>query len=164
MSLTCDILLDDPRWRDRLDAEELVNKVVLKIIEVTNTTLYAQAEASFMFSDDNRIRKLNAEWRKKDAPTNVLSFPASHGDDLSEAPLLGDVVLAYETIDREAADEGKPFSHHAAHMIAHGFLHLIGFDHESDVDAIEMENVESRILMDLGMPDPWAGDDEAKEA
>lgn len=163
MSLACDILLDDPRWSDRVDAEELVNRAVSKIIEVTNTSLHSQAEVSFTFSDDERIRKLNGKWRKKDAPTNVLSFPATRRGELSDALLLGDVVLAYETIDREAVYEGKRFSHHATHMIVHGFLHLIGFDHELEADAIEMENFESRILMGLGMPDPWADDAEAKE-
>jgi probable rRNA maturation factor len=163
MNLTCDILIDDPRWSDRLDPEALVNRAVAKTLDVTKAALNPHAEVSFSFSDDERIRELNSEWRKKDAPTNVLSFPASDGGDLEDALLLGDVILAYETIDREALDEGKDFAHHTAHMIVHGLLHLIGFDHESDAQAAEMENLESLILTDLGVPDPWADQIETRE-
>lgn len=156
MTLICDILLDDLRWSSRVDPEALVNVAVLKTIELTKLRLNPKAEASFTFSDDKHIRKLNVEWRQKDAPTNVLSFPASRSAELDGALLLGDVVLAYETIDEEAAEEGKAFEQHTAHMIVHGFLHLLGYDHESDADAAKMENLESSILIQLGMPDPWA--------
>ena len=164
MSVACDILLDDPRWRERLDVETLVNAAVAKTVQVTGRRLHPQAEASFSFADDKRIHELNAAWRKKDAPTNVLSFPASQGADLTKAPLLGDVVLAYETVDQEASEEGKSFAHHAAHLIVHGFLHLIGYDHETDDEAEEMENTESRVLLALGMSDPWANADEVRKA
>jgi probable rRNA maturation factor len=158
MSVVCDVLLDDPRWRERLDVEALVNAAVQKAIEVTGVALHEAAEASFTFADDDRVQQLNEQWRQKAAPTNVLSFSASNGVALDKAPLLGDVVLAYETIEREAADEGKPFSHHTAHMIVHGFLHLIGYDHQSDTEAAAMEGIESTVLLGLGIPDPWADD------
>jgi probable rRNA maturation factor len=156
MTLSCDILLEDQRWAGRMDIDSVVNSVVQTALEVTNVTLNEMAEASFTFADDKRLQELNKIWRKKDSPTNVLSFPAAEGAALKTSPLLGDVVLAYETIDREASEEGKVFTHHAAHMIAHGFLHLIGFDHENDVQADEMERVETKVLSRLGMPDPWA--------
>ena len=156
MTVACDILIDDARWSGRMDVEGVVNSVVAKALQVTKVVLNRDAEASFTFADDARIRELNAIWRKKDSATNVLSFPAADGAALKTSQLLGDVVLAYETIDREAIEEGKPFADHAAHMIAHGFLHLIGFDHEDDAQADEMEGVESRVLSGLGMPDPWA--------
>lgn len=159
MSVSCDVLIDDARWSGRMDVEALVNSVVDKTLQVTRARLSREAEASFTFADDRRIRELNEIWRKKDAATNVLSFPATDSASLATSPLLGDVVLAYETIERESIDEGKLFEHHAAHMIAHGFLHLIGFDHEDDAQADEMEGVESKVLCGLGMPDPWAGQD-----
>lgn len=164
MSLMCDVLLDDSRWSHRFDVEALVTKAVQEAVEVTKPEVHAAAEVSFTFADDARVRELNLKWRDKDAPTNVLSFPASQATDLTMAPLLGDVILAYETIEREAADEGKPFAHHATHMIVHGFLHLIGYDHTSDAEASEMENFESEILGRLGIPDPWAGDEDEGKA
>lgn len=156
MSVTCDILINDARWDKRLDLDRLVHAAVAKAVEVTGVHLHPQAEASFSFADDERVRALNVAWRMKNGPTNVLSFPASQGTDLVKAPLLGDVILAYETVEREADEEGKDFANHTAHLIVHGFLHLIGYDHESDEEADVMESVESKVLLGLGMSDPWA--------
>jgi probable rRNA maturation factor len=118
----------------------------------------AGAELSIVLTDDASIRKINAQWRKKDAPTNVLSFPAAH---MPGAPrMLGDIIIAYETTAREAKDEGKPFAHHLGHLAVHGFLHLLGYDHESDEQAEEMERLEREILERLGVPDPYATRDE----
>lgn len=114
------------------------------------------AELSLLFTDDDRIRTLNRDWRGKDKPTNVLSFPAfavAPGDLLP--PLLGDIVLAQETISSEAALEGKPFDHHLTHLIVHGLMHLVGYDHESEDDAEEMEGLERRALARLAIPDPY---------
>lgn len=156
MTITCDVLVDDSRWRERLlDADATVNAAVAKAIDVTKPKLHPDVEVSFVFSDDAHIKKLNVNWRGKDSPTNVLSFPSFAGKELSRVPLLGDVVLAYETIEREAAEELKEFAHHSTHMIVHGFLHLLGFDHETDNEADIMERHESRILKELGLPDPW---------
>ena len=106
-----------------------------------------------MLTDDSAIRLLNRDWRGTDAATNVLSFPARNGG--GEPPLIGDIVLAYETIAREARDEGKPFDHHVAHLTVHGFLHLIGYDHQRSKDAGEMERLERKILRRLAIPDPY---------
>lgn len=114
------------------------------------------AELSLVFSDDAHIRTLNAAWRGKDKPTNVLSFPAFPGDHRQALPpMLGDVVLAAETVAAEAAAEGKPLAHHIAHLIVHGVLHLIGYDHETEAEAEEMEGTERRVLARLGIPDPY---------
>lgn len=113
-------------------------------------------ELSLVFTDDASIRELNREWRGKDKATNVLSFPAfevAPGDALP--PMLGDVILGYETVSREAALDAKPFEHHLAHLLVHGLLHLLGYDHENDADADEMEGLERKILQRLSVPDPY---------
>jgi probable rRNA maturation factor len=107
-------------------------------------------ELSILFTDDAAIRKLNAEWRGKDRPTNVLSFPQASG------PLLGDVILAAETVRDEAALARKPIEDHMAHLIVHGFLHVIGYDHEADEEAEAMEAVEREALKRMGIADPYA--------
>jgi len=109
-----------------------------------------EKELSILFTDDAGISRLNATWRGKDKPTNVLSFPQGSG------PLLGDVILAAETVRREAALAGKPFEDHIAHLVVHGFLHLLGYDHDADADAEKMEELERVALKRLGIPDPYA--------
>jgi probable rRNA maturation factor len=114
-------------------------------------------EISLLFADDARVQPLNREWRAMDKPTNVLSFPSVNlkpGDALP--PVLGDIVLAYETIVREAEEEGKPFDHHVTHLVLHGFLHLLGYDHQTEAQAVQMEEIETRILGLLAIPDPYA--------
>jgi len=115
-----------------------------------------ESELSVIFTDDAAIRELNAGWRGKDKPTNVLSFPAFPEGWSSLPPMLGDIVLAAETVAREAADEDKPFENHLTHLIVHGFLHLVGHDHEDDAEAEAMEAAERRILAALAIPDPYA--------
>jgi probable rRNA maturation factor len=103
------------------------------------------------------IRGLNAQWRTKDKATNVLSFPAFAPNKTGPLPpMLGDIVLAAETVKREAVAEEKPLDHHISHLVVHGLLHLIGYDHEVDEDAEEMEALERRVLARLAIPDPYA--------
>ena len=109
-----------------------------------------QAELSILFTNDEAVRRLNAHYRGKDKPTNVLSFPQPSG------PLLGDVVLAAETVRAEAALAGKPLEAHMAHLIIHGFLHLLGYDHRGEEEAEAMEAVERAALERVGIPDPYA--------
>jgi probable rRNA maturation factor len=114
------------------------------------------SELSILFTDDAAIQVLNREWRNKDKPTNVLSFPAfpvEPGDALP--PMLGDIVLALETVKREADEENKPFAHHLTHLTVHGLLHLLGYDHETEEQAAEMEGLEREILSSLAIPDPY---------
>jgi probable rRNA maturation factor len=108
------------------------------------------SELSILFTDDAAVQKLNAEWRGKDRPTNVLSFPQVFG------ALLGDVILAAGTVRDEAALAQKPLKDHMAHLIVHGFLHVIGYDHEADEEAEAMEAVEREALKRMGIADPYA--------
>jgi probable rRNA maturation factor len=117
-------------------------------------------EVSLVFTDDASIRAINAEWRSQDKPTNVLSFPAfpvTPGK--NPGPMLGDIILAHETLVREAADLGKPFDEHLSHLLVHGFLHLFGYDHLEDDEAERMESLETRILAGLGLSDPYGDSD-----
>jgi len=110
-----------------------------------------------VLTDDSTIRTLNRDWRGKNAPTNVLSFPAAApGKGRPGSPYIGDIVIAYETVAREAKAQDKPFRHHLAHLAIHGFLHLHGYDHENDRDAQKMERLERKILKRLAVPDPYA--------
>lgn len=114
-------------------------------------------EISIVLADDAFVRELNRQYRNIDAPTNVLSFPS--GDDDGYGPcLLGDVILAYETIQLEAGAAGKPMLDHVSHLIIHGVLHLLGFDHEDEQEAAEMEALETAILARLGIADPYTAE------
>ena len=115
-----------------------------------------------MLTDDAGIRTLNHNWRGIDKPTNVLSFPALQppGAGSRRMPrMLGDIAIAYETTRREADEEASRSAHHLSHLAVHGFLHLIGYDHETDDDAEAMEQLEREILAQLGIPDPYADQD-----
>ena len=146
-------------WHSEPDAEAIIQRAVATAAETVNAGL-GEAELAVMLTDDSGIRTLNLNWRGIDKPTNVLSFPAlpptgAGGPD--DAPrMLGDIAIAYETTRREADDEQKPFDHHLSHLAIHGFLHLIGYDHETDNDAEAMETLEAEILAQLGIPDPFA--------
>ena len=108
---------------------------------------------SLLLGDDASIADLNRQFRNKAGPTNVLSFPPAPG---AEPGFLGDIALAAETIVEQAQFQGKRFEHHAAHLVVHGFLHLIGYDHENPADAEVMEAREREILISLGIEDPYA--------
>ncbi|MDK1376997.1 MULTISPECIES: rRNA maturation RNase YbeY [unclassified Sinorhizobium] len=113
-------------------------------------------EVSLVFTDDASMRAINAEWRNQDKPTNVLSFPAFPVmPGKMPGPMLGDIIVAYETLKREAAEMEKPFEAHLTHLLVHGFLHLFGYDHLEDDEAERMEGLETRILARLGLSDPY---------
>jgi probable rRNA maturation factor len=145
-------------WQNAGDAEAVARRAIATAAAACEVNL-GNAEIAVMLTDDANIRALNREFRGIDAPTNVLSFPASKAARKSQvAPrLLGDIAIAYETVLREAHGEGRPFDHHLSHLAVHGFLHLIGYDHETDEDAAKMEALETAILAQLGIPDPFAG-------
>ena len=146
-------------WRAEADAEAIIHRAIEAGAEMVDADT-GDAELAVMLTDDAGIRTLNNNWRGIDKPTNVLSFPALQPTGAStpdDAPrMLGDIAIAYETLRREADDERKPFGHHLSHLAVHGFLHLVGYDHETDADAESMENLEREILTQLGIPDPYA--------
>jgi probable rRNA maturation factor len=146
-------------WQAEPGAEAVIQRAIAVAAEMADADTGA-AELAVMLTDDAGIRTLNNNWRGIDKPTNVLSFPAlpptgPRGPD--DAPhMLGDIAIAYQTTRKEADDEQKPFDHHLGHLAVHGFLHLIGYDHENDDDAEAMETLEQAILAQLGIPDPYA--------
>lgn len=114
---------------------------------------------SVLMTDDATVRALNRDWRGKDSATNVLSFPAEMPPIPGEPDFLGDIALAHETMEREATLDGKALDDHLRHLVVHGVLHLLGYDHIEKAEAEEMEMTETRILAGLGVPDPYAGSD-----
>jgi probable rRNA maturation factor len=151
---------------DCWQAEAASETVVLRAVETAAALVDAdtgEAELAVMLTDDAGIKILNNNWRGIDKPTNVLSFPALQPigrETPDDAPrMLGDIAIAYQTTRAEADEEGKPFEHHLSHLAVHGFLHLIGYDHEKDEDAEAMEDLEREILAQLGIPDPYADQD-----
>lgn len=161
MTPRVEFVASSPRWRAALAARSLARETIAVAAAESGVALARGAELCVHLADDAQIRELNARWRGLDKPTNVLSFPAAAADEIGRARLLGDVVLAFETLAREAADEGKPLADHYRHLVAHGFLHLIGFDHENDADAARMEAIETRILERLGVADPYRAEEQA---
>ena len=147
----------EPRWRRALPARRLAREAVAAAAAEAGVTLVRGAEMTVHLVDDAAVRQLNQRWRGKDAPTNVLSFPAASGARISVARLLGDVFVALPTLEREAAAEDKPLADHFRHLVLHGFLHLLGFDHETTAEAEAMEALEIRALARLGVRNPYAG-------
>jgi probable rRNA maturation factor len=146
-------------WQSEPEAEAVIQRAVAVAAEAVDADV-GDAELAVMLTDDFGIRTLNSNWRGIDKPTNVLSFPALQPTAPSrpgDAPrMLGDIAIAYETMRQEADDEQKPFDHHLSHLAVHGFLHLIGYDHETEAEAEAMEALEREILAQLGIPDPYA--------
>jgi len=157
-----DVLIVAECWQTEIGAEAVIHRAIATAAEIANAD-HGEAELAVMLTDDDGIRTLNSNWRGIDKPTNVLSFPALQptgpvGPD--DAPrMLGDIAIAYQTTRKEADDEQKPFEHHLSHLAVHGYLHLIGYDHENDADAEIMESLETEILAQLGIPDPYADRD-----
>ncbi|WLG96538.1 rRNA maturation RNase YbeY [Pseudomonas sp. FP198] len=119
----------------------------------------ADSELTIRLVDEAEGRELNHTWRQKDYATNVLSFPADVPDELLDIPLLGDLVICVPVVEREAAEQHKTPEAHWAHLVIHGCLHLLGYDHMEDDEAEEMEALERTLLAELGHPDPYAGDE-----
>jgi probable rRNA maturation factor len=154
-----EVLVTSDCWLKQPGAEAVIHRAIEAAAEFAEADT-DDAELAVMLTDDGGIRTLNNNWRGIDKPTNVLSFPALQptGDTPDDMPrMLGDIAIAYETTRREADEEAKPFEHHLSHLAVHGFLHLIGYDHENDDDAEAMEALEREILAQLGIPDPYAG-------
>jgi len=148
-----DVAIEAEDWASLEAPSQLAEATILAAIGESGVALAANAEISVVFCDDRFIRDLNRKWRGIDKPANVLSFPA--GGDAASAPLLGDIVIAFETASQEASEAGKPLRDHVAHLLVHGFLHLIGHDHIGAAEAATMEALERTILGRLGIADTF---------
>ena len=154
-------------WPSPPDWEEMATRASITLAQITPELANPRLSASLLFADDAEVHDLNREWRGKDKPTNVLSFPMLEREELlalsPEGPpeLLGDLALALETCQREADEKGISLQHHAAHLIVHGLLHLAGYDHElGPAEAREMELLEIKALAQIGIADPYGDHDE----
>src|SRR5262249_12706840 len=189
-----EIMVDSAQWKAKRNTKALLQRAITAAAAAVPT---CGGEVAIVLTDDKAIRVLNRDWRKKNTPTNVLSFPAQdpraalareasgtsastrvlqcamrgkctsaragHSPKAGSSAraahgtrrLLGDIVIAYETTEREARAERKPFAHHLTHLAVHGFLHLVGYDHVADDEAQAMEGLETSILAGLGVPDPY---------
>jgi probable rRNA maturation factor len=150
--LSIDIARNTGGWPEELDA--LAERSVLEALKQSKAKVTGIAELSIVLTDDAEQQALNRQWRGIDKPTNVLSFPQI-APFAPVAGLLGDIVLAQETLRREAAELELPFDHHFAHLVVHGFLHILGYDHLTEEEALVMEGLETRVLETLGIPDPY---------
>lgn len=159
MSVTIDIKAEVEGWQGILGAELIAHRAVAAALADAGIV---EGEAAVLLADDARIRELNRVWRNKDQATNVLSFPAYAPG--APTRLLGDIVLAFDTVKREAEAEGKTVEAHLTHLAVHGTLHLLGHDHDNEKDAETMENLERKIMARLGFPDPYAERAEAQPA
>lgn len=141
------VLTHDARWKGRGPALRRAAEAALKAEK-------SKGALTLVLADDNEVKALNRDYRGKDKPTNVLSFPdgETHGGFMQ----LGDIILAYDTIAREATEQGKKFAHHAQHLVVHGVLHLMGYDHEIEREAGRMEAREVKILSGLSIANPYA--------
>jgi probable rRNA maturation factor len=156
---TVDVVIESEAWRDLPDAEDVAWRAVTVAASGAGIR---NAEVSILLCDDHAIASLNGRWRGQEKPTNVLSFPAHplRGSvAIQEKRVLGDVAIAYETLVREAREGGKTAAAHLSHLVVHGFLHLVGYDHETDDEAEEMEQLERDILARIGVADPYAACD-----
>lgn len=151
-----DILVESGEWPSRQKLRALARRAIGAAVARARPMLAPDPEASLLFTDDARMRILNRDYRGKDSPTNVLSLPAAPVLPGCLGPPLGDIVLAAETIRREADEQGLAFEDHLTHLIVHGFLHLVGHDHEEEAEALAMEGLETAILGDIGIADPYA--------
>lgn len=147
------VIRNDDAWPEDLDAR--AEEAVLAALQLANPRIKGAAELSILLTNDEEQHALNKEWRGKDSSTNVLSFPQIEpfGPVIG---LLGDITLARETLIREAEEQGVTFEAHFTHLVVHGFLHILGYDHLADAEALQMEGLETQILATLGVADPYA--------
>ncbi|HLV83877.1 MAG TPA: rRNA maturation RNase YbeY [Devosia sp.] len=148
------IIRNDDAWPEDLDP--LAERAVLEALKQSGAKTKGAAELAIVLTNDAEQRDLNQQWRGKDSPTNVLSFPQIEPFG-PVVGILGDITMARETLEREAADQGTSFADHFTHLVVHGFLHILGYDHLSDAEALQMESLETQILASLGIDDPYAG-------
>jgi probable rRNA maturation factor len=161
MTVKTDITIDEPKWtRARLGIKTLAPEILTCAWKTLPQRPQLKPSVSLVFTSDREIQKINRQFRKKNKPTNVLSFPQFENmDDMPRAPregiLLGDIVIAFETVKSESEEAGISLKDHTIHMMIHGFLHLLGYDHMNDMDAEIMESLEIKILKKCGIANPY---------
>jgi probable rRNA maturation factor len=153
-ALVVELVCDAGEWSSLVDAEGIIQQAA-DAVAAWPGLIRGDATVSIALSSDAEVAALNAQYRGKEKPTNVLSFPAGFG---APAGFLGDIILAEETVSREAKDQATPLIHHVQHLVVHGVLHLLGFDHETSIDAERMEALEIGILNKLGIANPYTGE------
>jgi len=151
-TVVVDVLVQSPQWKKKPRTKAVIRAAIRAAADAISAP---NGEVGVVLADDAGLRKLNRQWRGIDKATNVLSFPAAE----PKAGMLGDIAIAYETLARESRHEHKPFARHLSHLAIHGFLHLMGYDHQNDSDTEAMEKVERAVLARLGIPDPYRGRD-----
>lgn len=155
-NLKIEYLVESDRWPDMELLEALVKQAVTAASQAAGLKWLEGAELSLVFTDDQRIAALNEKWRGKPKPTNVLSFPGENiKPGQAAGAMIGDIVLAFETVSGEAEAQQKGFEAHLSHLVIHGFLHLFGYDHGDDIAAEQMEALEIAALQGLGIDDPY---------
>ena len=152
--------ISDPRWAGILaDSKMLCVQAADRMVSHVLSSGSRRIDVSVLWTDDEQIAALNGQYRQKSGPTNILSFPSADDHFQPDQQLfLGDLVLGYDTVVREAAEAGKPVSHHVTHLFVHGLLHLAGYDHIDEDEADEMEALETSLLAEIGIPDPYHDD------
>lgn len=151
-SLEIDLRVADERWSVLGDCDRLAAHV----LGLAAIRLGAAGEAAVLLTDDAEMHALNKQWRGMDKPTDVLSFPGEGPEIPGQPQYFGDIAIGYDTALRDAEAMGRPFEGHIAHLLIHGFLHLLGYDHIEAEDAKVMEPLEIELLAQLGWPDPYA--------
>ncbi len=164
-----------PQWSAQTDWQHLANDAAMAAIAGSDLSALLSGKAAYsisvQLSDNDEVHSLNREYRGKDKPTNVLSFPMMDADELARLAqsdsanngpetMLGDIILAYETCAKEAEEKSIPLKNHTLHLIVHGVLHLLGYDHQGDAMASEMEALEIKALASIGVDDPYSDDSE----
>lgn len=149
-----EVILDAPQWQSKKNLGMTIKKALHGVNNMMDDETCCPLSVTITCVDDSAIQTLNKNFRDKDKPTNVLSFPDGDIDENGRLH-LGDIAIAFETLEREAVEQKKDFHHHLTHMVAHGLLHLYGYDHETDEEAEEMESLEIEILEDMGIKNPY---------
>jgi len=159
-SINIDLSLQEPAWNNLANIEKIVKDTAYKALEMAilpKAVFGKNLEASLVLANDDLLQLLNREYREQDKPTNVLTFASLDSDDpiVGDVCMLGDVLMSYDTLVREAQEQGKFITDHIRHMVVHGVLHLLGYDHIEEDDATDMETLEIRILETLGVQNPY---------
>ena len=148
------ITYNSEKWTDKDKYSQIIERVCNQTIK---KFAIDECEMAVVLADNEFVQVLNNRYRGLDKPTNVLSFPADNQFNTCKVEQLGDIIIAYETVEYEAGDQGKSFENHFTHLVLHGLLHLLGYDHMEESEAEEMEQLERKILKDLGIEDPYEG-------